>query len=117
MKVYQRSVVELPFNLPEGVKNHPAIVISTNDVITYDSLFIAVMITHDKTEDDYTFHLSQNMFIGNSPPTSYQARVHLVGLFTFKEILPNSHHNIMMKESDFKRLLNRIVQVTFGQEI
>lgn len=31
MKIKQKQIVEVPFNLPQGVLNHPAIVLSSNE--------------------------------------------------------------------------------------
>lgn len=46
--IEQRSVVEVPFNLPDGVENHPVIVISSNYSNEQDFTFVGIMITHNK---------------------------------------------------------------------
>lgn len=114
-KVRQRDVIEVPFNLPQGVENHPAIVVSVDDIMEYEGIAVCVMITHNKTEDEFTFHLSPDMFTGNSKMTGYQARLQLISLFNVeKDIISNSNMNVQMKEADFLRMMKRIIQVTFG---
>ena len=115
MTISQRTVVEVPFNLPNGLQNHPAIVLSTDYSNEEDETIIVVMITNNKNEDDFTFRLSPQMFSGNNPPTSYQARLHLISLFSIeKDIISNSHPNVMMKEEHFHRMMERIIRITFG---
>jgi hypothetical protein len=114
----QRCVIEVPFNLPQGVQNHPAIIISTNTSNEHDNTFVAVMITHSKVEDEFSFLLNQQMFAGNKLPTSYQARLHLVSMFYSEyDIITNAYQNVKMKEEHFHRMMDRIIRLTFGYKI
>lgn len=116
--IERRSVIEVPFNLPQGAKNHPAIVISSNYANEHDNTIIAVMITHNQREDDFTFRLADQMFTGNRLPSSYQARVHLISLFSSeRDIIRNSYLNIKMKEDHFNRMMERIIHITLGYKI
>jgi len=45
-----------------GFKPHPAIVISNNDVFYYESAFIIVMISGTNVDDEFSYHLSDEMF-------------------------------------------------------
>jgi hypothetical protein len=58
MKPSQRDIVELPFNLLQGVENHPAIVLSCNDAIELESAFVAVMVTSEKLMTNIVFRSS-----------------------------------------------------------
>src|SRR5947209_4714765 len=114
MAIPQRAVVELPFNLPSGTQNHPGIVISSDNANEEDETIIAVMITHYESEDDFTFRLNPQMFSGNDTPSSYQARLHLISMFSERDIIKNNYRNVMMKEEHFNRMMERIIRVTLG---
>ncbi len=119
MKISVRQVVEIPFNLPNGVENHPAIIISTNNALEEESheFFVAVMTTHNTIDDDFTFELNASMFVGNKVPSSNQVRLHLVSSFTTEDIITNNYPNVFMKEEYFKRMMKQIIEKTFGFNI
>ena len=118
MNYYQRSVVEVTFNLPQGTEAHPAIIISCDNANIEESTIVCVMTTSDKTEDDFTFRLNPQMFEGKFPLISYQARLHLVSMFSAeKDVIVNRHHGIRMKSEHFDRIMERIFLVTFGYRL
>jgi hypothetical protein len=118
MNYSQGSVVEVAFNLPQGAEPHPAIIISCNNANEEDGTVICVMTTSSKMEDDFTFKLSPQMFEGKLPPTSYQARLHLVSMFSAEtDIIVNRHYGVRMKSAHFHRMMERIFLVTFGYKL
>lgn len=118
MRVYQRQIVEVPFNLQQGVQNHPALVLSVNDAIEVERAFIAVMITSERQDDEFTFELSNAMLESGTFTENYtEARLHLVSYFREAEVIMNRHRNTKIKPADFSRVLRRIFQVTFGQKL
>lgn len=118
MNLYQGSVVEVAFNLPQGSQPHPAIIISCDNANEEEGTIVCIMTTSDKTEDDFTFKLSPQMFEGKLPPTSYQARLHLVSMFSSeRDIITNKHYGVRMKVAHFHRMMERIFLVTFGYKL
>jgi len=116
MRVYQRQIIEVPFNLSQGVQNHPALVLSANDAIEIERAFIAVMITSEKHDDEYTFEISDAMLeYGRFARPYTEIRLHLVSYFKESEVIINNHSNTKVKAIDFSRIIRRIVQVTFAQ--
>lgn len=62
MKVNQRDIVELNFQLPNGkFKIHPALVISNQNVLDAEEIFYAVMISSKEYNDEFTFELTHAM--------------------------------------------------------
>jgi mRNA-degrading endonuclease toxin of MazEF toxin-antitoxin module len=62
MKIEQRDIVELNFELPDGrFKVHPALVVSNENVLNAEDIFYAVMISTKPFNDDFTFELENNM--------------------------------------------------------
>jgi mRNA-degrading endonuclease toxin of MazEF toxin-antitoxin module len=62
MKINQRDIVEVQFQLPNGsIKNHPALVISNNAVLETEDIFYAVMISTKDYNDEFTFTLNSSM--------------------------------------------------------
>lgn len=62
MKIQQRDIVELNFELPDGrFKAHPALVISNENVLDTEEIFYAVMISSNPFNDDFTFELENDM--------------------------------------------------------
>lgn len=115
LPISQRDIVEVPFNLPQGVMNHPAIVLSVTEAIEQEEAFIAVMLTTDDTEDQYSFEIRKGM-LNKDMPKKCQARLHLISFFKASQIIPNSNLNYQIRHDRFKDLIKRINQVTFGIE-
>ncbi len=56
MKVQQRDIVELNFELPDRkIKVHPALVISNEAVLAAADIFYAVMISSAPFNDEFSF--------------------------------------------------------------
>jgi hypothetical protein len=118
MRVYQRQIVEVPFNLYQGVRNHPALILSADDIIEMEDAFTAVMLTSVRHNDDYTFEISNAMLESGSFTRPHsEIRLHLVSYFKISETIINHHSNTKVKAVDFSRIIRRIVQVTFAQNV
>jgi len=62
MRVQQRDIVEVNFELPDGsFKNHPALVISNENVLEAEDIFYAVMISSKPFNDEFTFELNNDV--------------------------------------------------------
>jgi len=62
MKVQQRDIVELNFELPDGkFKSHPALIISNERVLDTEDIFYAVMISSKPFNDEFSFELNDTM--------------------------------------------------------
>lgn len=62
MKVQQRDIVELNYELPNGkYKIHPALIISNENVLDTEDIFYAVMISSNPMNDEFTFELENVM--------------------------------------------------------
>jgi hypothetical protein len=62
MKVQQRDIVELNYELPNGkFKMHAAIIISNENVLNTEDIFYAVMVSSNPINDDFIFELDNNM--------------------------------------------------------
>jgi mRNA interferase MazF len=86
MKISQGDIIELPFPLPQDNLAHPAIVISNNDINHNEDVFIAVMLSTIKREDNYTFWIEENM-LSIKPKNKSQVRLHLVCMFTENDVM------------------------------
>ncbi len=87
MKVQQRDIVEINFELPDGkFKIHPALVISNEHVLHTEDIFYAVMISSKPFNDEFTFELNNSML---SKPLSKKSFVkcQLIQSYTIDEII------------------------------
>jgi mRNA-degrading endonuclease toxin of MazEF toxin-antitoxin module len=87
MKVQQRDVVELNFELPNGkFKTHPALVISNKNVLDAEDIFYAVMISSKSFNDEFTFELKDEML---TKPLSKQSFVkcQLIQSYSIDEVI------------------------------
>lgn len=114
MKVRQREIVELPFYLPQGIQNHPALVLSTDEAIELEEAFVAVMITSQEIDDEFSFQLIDDMLTIPMGKPYREVRLHLLGLFRLGDVIPNSQQRIRVKQDDFEIIVRQISGTTFG---
>ena len=115
MPLQQRQIVEVPFNLTQGVKVHPAIILSTNEAIEFEYSFIAVMMTSVNHDDEYTFEISNEMLSSGKLGKPYsEVRLHLISYFRVSDVIVNNHRHTFVKEADFNRIVKRIMRITFN---
>lgn len=112
--ISQRDIVEVPFNLPQGVKPHPVIVLSNDEAIRDEEAFIGLMMTTEKTNDLYTFEITSAMLLKKLQAPYSEARLHLISFFRTKEVVPTSHFNNKIKPEFFKELVKQVNRITFG---
>ena len=114
MKVGQREIVELPFYLPQGIQNHPALVLSTDQAIELEDAFVAVMITSQKFDDEYSFQLIDDMLTKPMGKPYREVRLHLVSLFRIDDVISNAHLRTKVKPDDFEIIVRQISATAFG---
>ena len=118
MKFSQRQIIEVPFNLPQGAMNHPALILSSNECIELERAFIAVMITSEKMDDEFSFELTNSMPESGKLTSHYsEIRLHLISFFKFDHVIPNYHLNTKVKKEYFTRILKQIMRISFGQDM
>ena len=62
MSIRQREIIEVNFRLPGGaLKPHPVIVLSNNQINEYEDAFVCIMLSGSNIDDNYSFHLENNM--------------------------------------------------------
>jgi len=78
---YQRGdIIEVNLGMPPGgkVMNHPAVIISNDDVFEDDDCYLVVMLTSQQYGDRYTFELTNDMLSQTNNMPYSEARCHLV---------------------------------------
>ena len=87
MKIQQRDIVELNFELPDGrFKVHPALTISNKNVLDTEEIFYAVMISSNHFNDDFTFELENNMLAKPLSKKSF-VKCQLIQSYSTNEVL------------------------------
>lgn len=115
MSISQRDVVEVPFNLPQGIINHPVIVLSNDDAIQREDSFIGVMMTSQNFDDEYSFVLSSEMLNKPFPKKQIhcEVRLHLIGYFQSIHVIKNSNYNTQIKKTYFDQIIKQINELVF----
>ncbi len=114
MKVNQRDIVEVSFLLPNNnFKIHPALVISTDDLLEQESIFYAVMLSTKMISPDFIFEITPDMITYETTLISY-AKCQLIQPFSEKEVLKKRGQ---IKIAPFKSLLIHLNKSVFGFNI
>jgi mRNA-degrading endonuclease toxin of MazEF toxin-antitoxin module len=62
MRINQRDIIELNYELPNGkFKIHPALVLSNSNVLETEDIFYAVMISSNPMNEEFNFELENSM--------------------------------------------------------
>jgi mRNA-degrading endonuclease toxin of MazEF toxin-antitoxin module len=110
MKVQQRDIVELNYELPNGkFKVHPAIIISNENVLDTEDIFYAVMISSNPINDDFTFELDNNMLTKALSKKSY-VKCQLIQSYSVNEV--NSKISTV-KQVYFEKIMKQIFETVF----
>lgn len=111
----QREIVFLNFNLPQGTINHPGIVLSCSNAIEAENQrFVAVMMTSDNLDDEFSFPLTSDMIDPPMDKEHQEARLHIIGYFSKTDIVRNQGSKIRyLKKEYFENLIRRIYRVCF----
>ncbi len=110
MKVSQRDIVELNFELPDGkMKIHPALVVSNQNVLDTEDIFYAIMISSKPFNDDFTFELSNNMLSKPLPKKSF-VKCQLLQSYSTVEVISKISS---VKPEYFEKIKKRIFETVF----
>lgn len=105
MNYSQSDVVEFEFPLPNGqFKIHPAIIISSRDVLEIEGVYICVMLSTKDTNPEFIFEVQPKMLTYSSDKISY-AKCQLI-----TRIKPNAiiRRFGSIKSEYFKQLLSKL---------
>jgi len=110
MKVNQRDIVLLNFELPNGsYKTHPALVISNQNVLEAEDIFYAVMISTKEYNDEFTFELTNSMLTKPLSKTSF-VKCQLIQSYTTNEVISKIS---TVKPSSFEKIRQTIFDKVF----
>jgi len=110
MKVQQRDIVELNYELPDGrLKVHPALIISNENVLETEDIFYAVMISSNPINDDFTFELENIMLTKPLSKKSY-VKCQLLQSYSVNEVISKIS---VIKQVHFDKILRQIFETVF----
>jgi mRNA-degrading endonuclease toxin of MazEF toxin-antitoxin module len=110
MKVQQRDIIELNYELPNGkFKMHPALVISNSNVLETEDIFYAVMISSNSMNEEFNFELDNSMLTKPLSKKSY-VKCQLIQSYTTDEVISRISS---LKQSSFDTVLKRIFETVF----
>ena len=110
MKVNQRDIVLLNFELPNGsYKTHPALVISNQNVLEAEDIFYAVMISTKEYHDEFTFELKNTMLTKPLSKTSF-IKCQLIQSYTVNEVISKLS---TIKPTYFEQIRQTIFETVF----
>ncbi|MBC7401209.1 MAG: type II toxin-antitoxin system PemK/MazF family toxin [Mucilaginibacter sp.] len=110
MKVQQRDIVELNYELPNGkFKIHPALIISNADVLEAEDIFYAVMISSNPINDDFCFELNNDMLTKPLSKKSY-VKCQLLQSYSIEEVISKIS---IVKQVHFNKILQQIFDTVF----
>ncbi len=110
MKVQQRDIVELNYELPNGkFKVHPAIIISNENVLNTEDIFYAVMVSSNPINDDFTFELDNNMLTRALSKKSF-VKCQLIQSYSVDEVISKIS---TVKQGYFEKIMKQIFETVF----
>ena len=110
MRIQQRDIIELNYELPNGkFKTHPALVISNANVLEVEDIFYAVMISSNPMNEDFNFELDNSMLTKPLSKKSY-IKCQLIQSYSTEEVI--SKFSSMRKDS-FDKVLQKIFETVF----
>ena len=110
MKINQRDIIELNYELPNGkLKTHPALVISNSHVLETEEIFYAVMITSNPMNEEFSFELKNSMLSKPLSKTSF-VKCHLIQSYTIDEVISKIS---TINSETFEKVLNKIFATVF----
>ena len=110
MRVQQRDIIELNYELPNGkFKSHPALVISNSNVLETEDIFYAVMISSNPMNEEFNFELDNSML---TKPLSRKiiCKMPLIQSYTTDEVISRLSS---MKQVNFDKVLTMIFETVF----
>ena len=110
MRVQQRDIIELNYQLPNGkFKVHPALVISNSNVLETEDIFYAVMISSNSMNEEFNFELDNSMLTKPLAKKSF-VQCQLIQSYTTDEVISKI---AAIKQADFNKVLKRIFETVF----
>ena len=110
MKVQQRDIVELNYELPNGkFKLHPALIISNENVLSTEDIFYAVMISSNPINDDFSFELDNAMLTKPLAKKSF-VKCQLLQSYSIDEVISKISS---VKQLYFDKIQKRIFDTVF----
>jgi mRNA-degrading endonuclease toxin of MazEF toxin-antitoxin module len=102
MKVQQRDIIELNYELPNGkFKAHPALVISNSNVLETADIFYTVMISSNPMNEAFNFELDNSMLTKPLSKKSF-VKCQLIQSYTTDEVISKIS---TLKQSSFEKVL------------
>ncbi len=94
------DIVEVNLGLPPDgrVLNHPAIIISNNEVFYDDDCYLVVMLTSQQYSDKYSFEITSNMLVNPNSKAYSEARCHLITYILPTHIVNNKIRNKVRRQ-------------------
>ena len=110
MKVQQRDIIELNYELPNGkLKLHPALVISNSNVLETEDIFYAVMISSNPMNEEFNFELNNSMLTKPLAKKSF-VKCQLIQSYTIDEVISKVSS---VNQTSFDQILKRIFETVF----
>ena len=110
MRVQQRDVIELIYELPNGkFKTHPALVISNSNVLETEDIFYAVMISSNPMNEEFNFELHNSMLTKPLSKKSF-VKCQLIQSYTTDEVISKIS---LLKQASFDEVLQKIFETVF----
>lgn len=110
MKIQQRDIVELNYELPNGkLKVHPALVISNANVLETEDIFYAVMISSNPMNDDFSFELDNAMLTKPLSKKSF-VKCQLLQSYSTDEVISKIS---TIKQVYFEKIIKQIFETVF----
>jgi len=106
MKINQRDIVEVNFELPNGnFKSHPALVVSNQNVLDAEDIFYAVMISTKEFNDEFTYELNNTMLTKPLSKMSF-VKCQLLQSYSINEVISKlssvkQHYFNLIKQTIF----------------
>lgn len=111
MKVNQRDVVFLNFQLPNGqFKPHPAVIVSTDQLYEAESIYYAIMLSTKPHNPDFMVTLPPEAFNYSTDTTSF-AKCQLLLQVSDYDIIKRFGS---LKAQPFKEIIEKIRSTVFG---
>lgn len=110
MKVQQRDIIELNYELPNGkFKAHPALVISNSNVLETEDIFYAVMISSNPMNEEFNFERDNFMLTKPLSKKSF-VKCQLIQSYTTDEVISKISS---VSQITFDKILKRVLETVF----
>ena len=83
----QRDIIMVSYELPQGVENHPVIIISNDAVHETESIYYAVMCSGELKPEEFAIELTSEMIVGKKPMNKKTyIKTHLIQSYIEREL-------------------------------